>query len=167
RDAQRRVRVVRKGEKRAAVPATRAARAGGDDKEGPVAGPSKEIPAAPPTLGTEVLGEPVLEEEDNGAPVAPEVVEGSGELDSAKSVWRPTDEPATEFERVTRRVGELRELEVGMADYAATCKRELAAMRFELLRLQTMLGETWRLQGTLVEVRREVEEALWEISAFE
>ncbi|KAG6851467.1 hypothetical protein C0991_008899 [Blastosporella zonata] len=178
RDAQRRAHVVRNREKRAAAPATRAARAGGNDEEGPAAGPSKEIPAAPPTLGAEDEGEevsgvgisgvPKLEEErDDGAPVAPEGTEGDGASEPAKSVWRPADEPATEFERVTRRVGELRELEAGMADYAATCERELAVMRFELLRLQTTLGETRRLQGTLVEARREVEEALWEISAFE
>ncbi|KAG6849983.1 hypothetical protein C0991_010858, partial [Blastosporella zonata] len=135
-------------------------------------------PAALPTLGVEddkgeisgegILGVPRLEEErDDGAPVAPEGAEGDGASESAKLVWRPADEPATEFEWVTRRVGELRELEAGMADYAATCERELAAMRFELLRLQTTLGETRRLQGTLVEARREAEEALWEISAFE
>ncbi|KAG6838960.1 hypothetical protein C0991_007006 [Blastosporella zonata] len=72
-----------------------------------------------------------------------------------------------EFEQVTRRVGELRELEAGMADYAATCERESAAMRFELLRLQTTLGKTRQLQGALIEARREAEEALWEILAFE
>ncbi|KAG6838473.1 hypothetical protein C0991_001927 [Blastosporella zonata] len=159
-----------------------------DDEEGPAAGPSKEIPAAPPTLGAEddkgeipgvpdlgegnneegILGGPELEEErDDGAPVTPEVAEGDGASESARSVWRPADEPATEFEWVTRRVGELRELEAGMADYAATCKRELAAMRFELLHLQTTLGGTRRLQGVLIEARREAEEALWDISAFE
>ncbi|KAG6849611.1 hypothetical protein C0991_011280, partial [Blastosporella zonata] len=161
----------------AAVPVTRAARASGDNEEGPVAGPSHMTPALP-TLGAEddegevsgegILGVPELEEErDDGAPVAPEVAEGCRDSGSAKSVWRPADELATEFAWVTRRVGELRELEAGMANYAATCKRELAALRFELLRLQTMLGETRRLQGTLVEARREAEEALWEISAFE
>ncbi|KAG6851706.1 hypothetical protein C0991_006878 [Blastosporella zonata] len=178
RDAQRRARVVRKREKRAAAPATRATRAvDDDDKEGPTAGPSQTTPAALPTLGAEddegeILGEgisgvPDLEERDDGAPVTPEGAEGDGASESAKSVWRPADEPATEFEWVTRRVGELRELEAGMADYAATCKRELAALRFELLRLQTTLGETRRLQGALVEARREAEEALWEILAFE
>ncbi|KAG6862887.1 hypothetical protein C0991_009644 [Blastosporella zonata] len=176
RDAQRWARVVRKREKRAAAPATRAARTGGNDKEGPVAGPSKEIPVAPPTLGAEdegeevsgvgILGEPVLEEEDDGAPVAPEVAEGSGESESAKSVWRLTDEPATEFKRVTRRVGELRELEAGMADYAAACEQECADLRFALLRSQTMLGEARRQQEVLVEARREAEEALWGILAF-
>ncbi|KAG6851522.1 hypothetical protein C0991_008460, partial [Blastosporella zonata] len=97
----------------------------------------------------------------------PEGVAGDGASESTKSVWRPADEPMTEFVRVTRRVGELRELEASMADYAATCKRESAALRFELLRLQTMLGETRRLQETLVEARREAEEALWNILAFE
>ncbi|KAG6838868.1 hypothetical protein C0991_007797, partial [Blastosporella zonata] len=114
-------------------------------------------PAALPTLGAEddevreipgvpdlgegndeegILGGPKLEEErDNGAPPAPEGAEGDGESESAKLVWRLADKPATEFERVTRRVGELRELEAGMADYAASCERELAALRFELLRL--------------------------------
>ncbi|KAG6862771.1 hypothetical protein C0991_010265, partial [Blastosporella zonata] len=132
-DAQRRARVVRKREKRAAAPATRTARAGGNDEEGPVAGPSKEIPAAPPTLGAEDEGEevsgagisgvPELEEErDDSAPVAPEGAEGDGASEPTKSVWRPVDEPATEFKRVTRRVGELRELEAGMANYAVTCE---------------------------------------------
>ncbi|KAG6863018.1 hypothetical protein C0991_008689, partial [Blastosporella zonata] len=176
RDAQRRARVVRKRAKRTAVPATRAARASGDDEEGPVAGPSHTTPALP-TLGAEddeeevlgegILGIPKLDEGDDGAPVAPGGAEGDGESESTGSVWRPADKLATEFTRVTRRVGELRELEAGMADYAATCERELAALRFELLRLQTTLGETRRLQGVLVEVRREAEEALWEISAFE
>ncbi|KAG6838574.1 hypothetical protein C0991_010480, partial [Blastosporella zonata] len=178
RDAQRRARVVRKREKRAAAPATRAARTVDDDKEGPTAGPLQMTPVALPTLGAEdnegevsgegISGVPKLEEErDDGAPVAPEGAEGDGESESAKSVWRPADEPATEFAWVTWRVGELRELEAGMADYATTCERELAALRFDLLHLQTMLGETRRLQGTLVEARREAEEALWEISAFE
>ncbi|KAG6859488.1 hypothetical protein C0991_000609, partial [Blastosporella zonata] len=160
RDAQRRARVVRKKAKRMAAPATRATRVVDDEAE--------ESPGVPDSgeerddgegisgagiLGVPDLGErsdnegisggPELEEErDDGALVAPEVAEGDGESESARSVWRPADEPATEFERVTRRVGELRELEAGMADYAATCKRELAAMRFELLRLQTTLGET-------------------------
>ncbi|KAG6859905.1 hypothetical protein C0991_012438, partial [Blastosporella zonata] len=156
-------------EKRAAAPATRAVRVVDDEAE--------EIPGVPDLgkgtdeeeiLGEGILGVPKLEEErDDRAPVAPEVAEGDGESESARLVWRPVDEPATEFERVTRRVGELRELEAGMADYAATCERELAAMRFELLRLQTTLGETRRLQGTLVAARRETEEALWNISAFE
>ncbi|KAG6852026.1 hypothetical protein C0991_003802 [Blastosporella zonata] len=177
RDAQCRARVVRKRAKRAAVPATRAARASDDDEEGPAAGPLHTTPALP-TLGTEddegevlgegILGGPKLEEErDEGAPVAPAGSEGSGESASAKLVWRLTDAPATEFEWVTRRVGELRDLEAGIADYAATCERESAVLRFELLRLQTTLGETRRLQGVLIEVRRELEEALWEILAFE
>ncbi|KAG6839175.1 hypothetical protein C0991_005209 [Blastosporella zonata] len=162
-------RVVRKRGKRAAAPATRAAHAVDDEAE--------EIPGVPDlgegdneeeALGEGILGGPELEEErDDGAPVAPEVAEGGRDSESAKSVWRPADEPATEFERVTRQVGELRELEAGMADYATTCERELAALWFELLHLQTMLGETWRLQGALIEARREAEEALWEISAFE
>ncbi|KAG6838411.1 hypothetical protein C0991_011805, partial [Blastosporella zonata] len=164
RDAQRRARVVRKKAKRTAAPVTRAARVVDDEAE--------ESPGVPDLGegddGEGILGVPELEEErDDGAPVAPEVAEGDGQSESARSVWRPADEPATEFERVTRRVGELRELEVGMADYAATCERELAAMRFELLRLQTTLGETRRLQGALIEARREAEEALWEILAFE
>ncbi|KAG6859469.1 hypothetical protein C0991_000646, partial [Blastosporella zonata] len=184
RDAQRRARVVRKKAKRMAALATRAARVvddeaeespgvpnlgeGDDDK-----GVSGEGISGVPDLEEErndeegILGGPELEERDHGVPVAPEVAEGDRESESARSVWRPTDEPATEFERVTRRVGELRELEAGMADYAATCERELAGMRFELLRLQTTLGETRRLQGALIEARREAEEALWEISAFE
>ncbi|KAG6862698.1 hypothetical protein C0991_010771 [Blastosporella zonata] len=135
-------------------------------------------PAALPTLGVEddkgeVLGEgisgvPKLEEErDDGAPAAPEVAERGRDLESAKSVWRPADKPVTEFERVTRRVGELRELEAGMANYAATCEWELAALQFELLHLQTMLGKTRWLQGALIEARQEAEEALWEVSAFE
>ncbi|KAG6850681.1 hypothetical protein C0991_010163, partial [Blastosporella zonata] len=182
RNAQRRACVVRKREKRAAAPATRVARASDNDKEGPVAGPSHTTLAALPTLGAEgdeaevlgeeisdegILGVPKLEERDDGAPVAPEGVEGDGASESAKSVWRPADKPATKFERVTRRVGELRELEASMADYAAACEWEYAALRFELLRMQTTLGKTRRLQGTLVEARREAEEALWEISAFE
>ncbi|KAG6852723.1 hypothetical protein C0991_009545 [Blastosporella zonata] len=104
---------------------------------------------------------------DNGVPVAPEVAEGDGESESAKSVWPPTDKPATKFERVTQHVGELREMEAAIADYAATCKREYTALRFELLQMQTILGKTRQLQGTLVEARREAEEALWEILAFE
>ncbi|KAG6851910.1 hypothetical protein C0991_005056, partial [Blastosporella zonata] len=177
RDAQRRVRVVRKRGKRTAAPVTRAACASDDDEEGPAVGPSHTTPALP-TLGAEddkgevlgegILGVPELEEErDDGAPVAPEGSEGPGESESAKLVWRPTDEPVTEFTRVTRRVGELRELEASMADYAATCERESAALCFELLCLQTTLGETRRLQGALIEARREAEEALWEILAFE
>ncbi|KAG6838794.1 hypothetical protein C0991_008389 [Blastosporella zonata] len=178
RDTQHQARVVRKRAKRTATPATRAARASDDDEEGPVAGPSHTTPALP-TLGAEdnegeeisgkgILGGPELEEErDDGAPAAPEVAEGDRDSESAKSVWRPADEPATKFARVTRRVGELRELEASMADYAATCERESAALLFELLRLQTTLGKTRRLQGVLVEARREAEEALWNISAFE
>ncbi|KAG6839975.1 hypothetical protein C0991_009930 [Blastosporella zonata] len=182
RDAQRRACMVRKREKRMAVPATQAARALDDDEEGPMPGPSNTTPAALPTLGMGdnkeevlevevlaggILGGPKLEVRDDGTPVAPEGAEGNGESESAKSVWQPADRPATEFERVTQRVGELREIEAAMADYAAACKQEYAALRFKLLRMQTILGETRRLQGTLVEVRREAEEALWEISAFE
>ncbi|KAG6838735.1 hypothetical protein C0991_009089, partial [Blastosporella zonata] len=189
RDAQHQARVVRKRAKRTAAPATRATCAVDDDEEGPAAGPSQTTPAALPTLGAEddeareipgvpnsgkgnneegILGGPKLEEErDDGAPAAPEGAEGDGESESAKSVWRPADKPVTEFERVTRRVGELRELEAGMANYAASCERELAALHFELLRLQTTLGETRQLQGALIEARREAEEALWEVSAFE
>ncbi|KAG6862580.1 hypothetical protein C0991_011484, partial [Blastosporella zonata] len=178
RDAQCRARVVRKRQKRVAVPATRAAHASDDDdKEGPVAGPSHTTLAVLSALGAEddeeetlgegILGAPKLDEGDDGAPVAPEGAEGDGDLESAKSVWWPVDEPATEFERVTRRMGELRELEAGMADYAVACKREYAALQFELLRMQGILGKTRRLQGTLVEARQEAEEVLWEILAFE
>ncbi|KAG6839215.1 hypothetical protein C0991_004820 [Blastosporella zonata] len=138
-------------------------------------GPLHMTPALP-TLGAEdeeevsgvgILGVPDLGEGDDSAPVVPEGVARDGKSESAKSVWRLTDVPATEFERVTQRVGELRELEASMADYAATCKRESVALQFELLHLQTTLGETWRLQEMLVEVRREAEEALWDILAFE
>ncbi|KAG6839025.1 hypothetical protein C0991_006503, partial [Blastosporella zonata] len=178
RDAQWRARVVRKREKRAAAPATQAARAVDDDEEGPAAGPLQTTLAALPTLGAEddegevsgegILGVPELEEErDDGAPAAPEVAERGRDSESVRLVWRLADEPVTEFEWVTRRVGELRELEARMANYAATCEWELAALRFELLRLQTTLGETRRLQGALIEVRREAEEVLWEVSAFE
>ncbi|KAG6851769.1 hypothetical protein C0991_006315 [Blastosporella zonata] len=169
RDAQRRARVVRKREKRAAAPATRAARAV-DDKEEEILGVPDldERDNEGEVLGEGILGGPELDEErDDGAPVAPGGAEGDGESEFAKLVWRPTDEPATEFAWVTRQVGELRELEASMADYAATCKRESAALRFELLCLQTTLGETQRLQGVLVEARREAEEALWDILAFE
>ncbi|KAG6839276.1 hypothetical protein C0991_004187 [Blastosporella zonata] len=175
-DAQRWARVVRKRAKRAAAPVTRAAHAFNDDKEGPTAGPSNTTTTVLPTLGAEdeeevsgvgILGVPKLEEMDGGVPVVPEVTEGDRESESTKLVWRPANEPATEFERVTRRVGELRELEAGMADYASACEREYAALRFELLCMQTILGETRQLQGMLVEARPEVEEALWEISAFE
>ncbi|KAG6863363.1 hypothetical protein C0991_006447 [Blastosporella zonata] len=162
RDAQCWAHVVRKRAKRMAAPATRAAHASDNEEE--------EILGVP-HLGKgdeeeeEILGVPELEEErDDGAP---EVAEGDRDLESAKSVWRPADKPATEFARVTQRVGELRELEASMADYAATCKQESLALRFKLLRLQTTLGETRRLQQTLVEARREAEEALWNISAFE
>ncbi|KAG6848998.1 hypothetical protein C0991_012282, partial [Blastosporella zonata] len=164
RDAQRWARVVRKRAKRTVAPVTRAARAVDEEEE--------EILGVP-DLGEGddeegILGGPKLEEErDDGALVAPEVAEGNRDSESAKLVWRPADEPATEFARVTRCVGELRELEASMADYAATCEWELAALRFELLRLQTTLGETRQLQGVLVEVRREAEEALWNILAFE
>ncbi|KAG6839180.1 hypothetical protein C0991_005172 [Blastosporella zonata] len=152
RDAQHRARVVRKRGKRTAAPTTQAARASDDDKEGPAAGPLHTTTALPTwgvedkeeVLGVGILGGPKLEEErDDGAPVAPEVAEGDGASESAK------------------------ELEAGMADYTATCKRESAALRFELLCLQTTLGETRRLQEALVEARREAEEALWEILAFE
>ncbi|KAG6838465.1 hypothetical protein C0991_011458, partial [Blastosporella zonata] len=175
--------------KRTAAPATWATRAVDDDEEGPAAGPLQTTPAALPTLGTEddeareilgvpnlgegndeegISGGPELEEErDDGALAAPEGAEGDGESKSAKLVWQPADKPVTEFEWVTRRVGELRELEAGMANYVTSCEWELAALRFELLRLQTMLGETRQLQGALIEARREVEEALWEVSAFE
>ncbi|KAG6852035.1 hypothetical protein C0991_003731 [Blastosporella zonata] len=140
------------------------------------AGPLHTTPALPApdtednegeVSGEGTSGVPDLGEGDDSAPVAPEGVEGDGGSESAKSVWRPTDAPATEFEQVTRRVGELRELEAGMANYAATCERESAALQFELLRLQTTLGETQRLQEMLVEARREAEEALWDILAFE
>ncbi|KAG6838096.1 hypothetical protein C0991_001851, partial [Blastosporella zonata] len=164
-----RARVVRKREKRAVAPATRAARAVDSDEV--------EVSRVPDLgegddeeriLGEGILGGPKLEEErDDGAPVTPEVAEEGRDSESARSVWQPADEPVTEFERVTRRVGELRELEAGMANYAASCERELAALRFELLRLQTTLGETRRLQGALIEARREAEEALWEVPAFE
>ncbi|KAG6838537.1 hypothetical protein C0991_010795, partial [Blastosporella zonata] len=169
RDAQRRARVVRKREKRAAAPATRAARAV-DEEEEKISGVPDlgERDNEGEVSGEGILGGPELEEErDDGAPVAPAGAEGDGESESAKSVWRPADEPATEFAWVTRRVGELRELEALMADYAATCKQESAALQFELLRLQTTLGKTRRLQGVLVEARREAEEALWNILAFE
>ncbi|KAG6862813.1 hypothetical protein C0991_010082, partial [Blastosporella zonata] len=169
RDAQRRARVVRKREKRAAAPVTRATRAVDDEAE--------ESPGVPDLgegddegeiLGEGISGVPDLEEErDDGAPVAPEVAEGDRQSESARSVWRPADEPMTEFAWVTRRVGELRELEAGMANYAATCERELAALRFELLHLQTTLGKTRQLQEMLVAARREAEEALWDILAFE
>ncbi|KAG6852165.1 hypothetical protein C0991_002523 [Blastosporella zonata] len=124
RNAQRRACVVRKREKRTAAPATRAARASDNNEEGPVAGPL-HMTLVLPTLGAEdeeevlgvgISGGPKLEERDDGAPVAPEGVAGSGESESARLVWRPTDELATEFKRVTRRVGELRELEARMAN---------------------------------------------------
>ncbi|KAG6849986.1 hypothetical protein C0991_010849, partial [Blastosporella zonata] len=160
RNAQRRARVVRKRTKRTAASVTRVTRAVDDDEEGPAAGPSQTTLVALPTLGAEddegeilgegILGVPELEEErDDGAPVAPEGAEGDGESESANSVWWPAEKPVTEFKRVTR------------------CERELAALHFELLRLQTTLGETWQLQGALIEARREAEEALWEVSAFE
>ncbi|KAG6839289.1 hypothetical protein C0991_004117 [Blastosporella zonata] len=176
RDAQQRACVVRKREKRAAAPATQAARAVDNNEEGPSAGPL-QMALALPALGAEddegevsgegILGVPKLDEGDDGAPVAPEGPEGDGGSESPKLVWRPTDKPATEFARVTWRVGELRELEAAMANYAATCEQESAALRFQLLRLQTMLGETRQLQGMLIEARREAEEVLWDISAFE
>ncbi|KAG6838714.1 hypothetical protein C0991_008935, partial [Blastosporella zonata] len=93
RDAQWRAHVVQKREKRAAVPATQAARAVDDDKEGPTAGPLQTTPAALPTLGTEddegevlgegILGVPRLDEGDDGAPAAPEGVEGDERSESA------------------------------------------------------------------------------------
>ncbi|KAG6847348.1 hypothetical protein C0991_001979, partial [Blastosporella zonata] len=99
RDAQRRARVVRKREKRAAAPATRAARAVDDEEE--------EISGVPDlderdnegeVSGEGILGGPELEEErDDGAPVAPGRAEGDGESESAKLVWQPTDEPVTEY----------------------------------------------------------------------
>ncbi|KAG6839105.1 hypothetical protein C0991_005754 [Blastosporella zonata] len=155
--------------KKVGVPAAQAVRAPANDKEGPAVGPSNTTPAALPTLGAEdeVLGEPKLEEEDVGAPVAPEVAERDGRSESTRSVWRPTDEPATKFEWVTWRVGELQEMEVAVTAYADACKRECADLRFALLRSQTMLGEAQRQQGVLAEARREAEEALWDISAFE
>ncbi|KAG6839095.1 hypothetical protein C0991_005853 [Blastosporella zonata] len=114
RVAQRQARVVRKREKRAAAPATQAARTVDDNEEGPAAGPSQTTPAALPTLSAEdderevssegILGVPGLDKGDDGAPVAPEVAEGDGESESAGSVWQPADEPMTEFARVTRRV---------------------------------------------------------------
>ncbi|KAG6863525.1 hypothetical protein C0991_005307, partial [Blastosporella zonata] len=179
RDAQRRAHVVRKRAKRTAAPATRAVRAVDEEEEEILGVPNlgegddEEGILGVPDLGEGddeegILGGPELEEErDDGTPVAPEVAEGDRDSESAKSVWRPADELATKFARVTWRVGELRELEASMANYAATCKRESAVLRFELLRLQTTLGETRRLQGVLVEARREAEEALWNISAFE
>ncbi|KAG6839309.1 hypothetical protein C0991_003796 [Blastosporella zonata] len=74
-------------------------------------------------LGAGILGEPKLEERDDGAPVALEGSEESRESESAKLVWRPTNEPATKFKQVTCRVGELQEMEASMADYANACKR--------------------------------------------
>ncbi|KAG6851226.1 hypothetical protein C0991_009494, partial [Blastosporella zonata] len=177
RDAQHRARVVRRREKKAGVPAARAARAPANNEEGPAAGPSNMTPTALPTLGAEdeeeeilgagILGEPKLEEEDDGAPVAPGGSEGSGESESTKSVWRLADKPATEFGWLTRRVGELQEMEVAVTAYADACERECADLRFALLRSQTMLGGARRQQGVLVEARREAEEALWGILAFE
>ncbi|KAG6863309.1 hypothetical protein C0991_006819, partial [Blastosporella zonata] len=176
-NAQRQAHVVRKREGRAPAPATWVARASDDNKEGPAVGPSNMTTMALPTLGAGddkeevsgvgILGGPKLEERDDGTRVAPEVVEGDGESELAKSVWWPADEPATKFERVTRRVGKMREMEAAMADYAAVCERKYAALQFKLLQMQTVLGETRRLHGTLVEARQEAEEALWEISAFE
>ncbi|KAG6839101.1 hypothetical protein C0991_005771 [Blastosporella zonata] len=179
-NAQRWARAVKRKGKKAAAPAGRVACTLDDNKEGPAAGPSNTTPMALPTLGTEdneeevlgvvsaegILREPKLETRDDGAPVAPEGAEGDGESESAKLVWRPADKPATKFKRVTQRVGEMREMETAMADYAAACKRECADLRFKLLGMHTVLGETRRLQGTLVEARREAEEALWEILAF-
>ncbi|KAG6862589.1 hypothetical protein C0991_011353, partial [Blastosporella zonata] len=127
---------------------------GGEDNEEEILGEG--------VLAEGILGEPKLEERDDSAPAAPEGSEGLRESKSAKLVWRPT-----EFEWVTWRVGELQEMEASMADYATACKRECADLRFVLLRMQTVLGKTRRLQKTLVESRREAEEALWGISAFE
>ncbi|KAG6851938.1 hypothetical protein C0991_004785 [Blastosporella zonata] len=181
-DAQCWAHVGRRKEKKVAAPAARAVRAPADNEEGPAAGPSNTTLAVLPALGGEdneveilgegvlaegILGEPKLEERDNGALVAPEESEGSGESESAKLVWWLADELATKFEQVTRRMGELRELEAAMPDYAAACKPECADLRFKLLRMQTVLGKTRWLQGTLVESRREAEEALWEILAFD
>ncbi|KAG6851851.1 hypothetical protein C0991_005497 [Blastosporella zonata] len=99
RDAQRRTRVVRKRAKRAAAPATRAARASGDGEE--------EVSRVPDLgkgddeeeiAGEGISGVPELEEERyDGAPAGPEVAEGDEESESARSVWRPADEPMTEF----------------------------------------------------------------------
>ncbi|KAG6863977.1 hypothetical protein C0991_001430 [Blastosporella zonata] len=180
RDAQRWARVVRKRTKRAAAPMTWVARTSDDDEEGPAVGPSNTTLVLPTlgaednegeVLGVEVLaggisGGPKLEERDDGVPVTLEVAKGDGELESTKLVWQPADEPATEFAQVTRCVGELRELEASMADYTTTCKQEYAALRFKLLRMQTVLGKMRKLQGMLVEARQEAEEALWEILAF-
>ncbi|KAG6838354.1 hypothetical protein C0991_012382, partial [Blastosporella zonata] len=79
RDAQCRARVVRKREKRAVAPVTRAARASADNEEGPVAGPLHMTPVLPTpgveddegeVLGEGISGVPELEDErDNGAPV--------------------------------------------------------------------------------------------------
>ncbi|KAG6863643.1 hypothetical protein C0991_004424 [Blastosporella zonata] len=97
------------------------------DRINTVAGPSKTTLAVLPTLGTEdneeevlgvgILGEPKLEERDDSVAAAPEGSQGPGESESAKSVWRPTDKPATKFERLTRRVGDLQEMEASMGDY--------------------------------------------------
>ncbi|KAG6863030.1 hypothetical protein C0991_008651, partial [Blastosporella zonata] len=75
RDAQRRACVVRRREKKAGVPAARAARAPANGEEGPAAGPLNTTPTALPTLGAEdeeeeilgagISGEPKLEEEDD------------------------------------------------------------------------------------------------------
>ncbi|KAG6852159.1 hypothetical protein C0991_002555, partial [Blastosporella zonata] len=177
RNAQPQACVVRRKGKKAAAPEAWAARAPADNEEGPVAGPSNTTLVALPALGrkdnkeevlgVEILGEPKLEERDDGTLVTLAGSEGSGEAESAKLVWQPTDVPATEFERVTWRVGELQEMEAAMADYAAACKWEYPDLRFELLHMQTVLGKTRWFQGTLVESGREAEKALWEILAFE
>ncbi|KAG6863913.1 hypothetical protein C0991_002113 [Blastosporella zonata] len=152
--------IVRRKGKKAAAPAGQAVRALVDDKEGPMAGPSNTTLAALPTLGMEddeeevlgveilaegILGEPKLEARDDGTPVAPEGSEGSRVSESAKLVWRLTDKPATKFKRVTRRVGEMREMEAAMANYATACEQECVNLRLELLCMQTVLGETRQL----------------------
>ncbi|KAG6858393.1 hypothetical protein C0991_002883, partial [Blastosporella zonata] len=101
RDAQRQARVVRKREKRAAAPATRVARTSDGDGEDPTAGPSSTTPAALPTLGAEdngeeildagvsdvgILGEPKLEEGDDGAPVADDKAHGLNYLAGGRKV---------------------------------------------------------------------------------
>ncbi|KAG6838932.1 hypothetical protein C0991_007193, partial [Blastosporella zonata] len=101
RNAQQRARVVRKREKRAAAPATRAARAvDGDEAEVLRVPDLGEGDNEERISGEGISGGPNPEEErDDGAPVAPEVAEGGRDSESAKSLWQPADEPATEFER--------------------------------------------------------------------
>ncbi|KAG6864075.1 hypothetical protein C0991_000336 [Blastosporella zonata] len=95
--------------------------------EGPTAGALSEILAVLPTLGAEgdkeeilgegISGEPKLEEKDDGALAAPEGSEGPGDSESAKLVCWLTDEPTSEFERLTCRVGDLQEMEASMTGY--------------------------------------------------